>query len=72
MDLEGDGEEERLTPPDVDVFTPATSHGQDWVAVATPDEDGFRCRSIALCWSPALRHTMLHCAGRRCCLGMKG
>ena len=42
-EVEGDGEEERLTPPDQDVFTPATSPGQDWIAVATPDEDGFRC-----------------------------
>ena len=43
VDLEGDGEEERLTPPDQDVFTPATSPGQGWIAVAMPDEDGFRC-----------------------------
>ena len=32
----------RITPPGVDVFTPATSKGKDWVAVAMPDQDGYR------------------------------
>ena len=48
--LDGEGEEERLTPPDIDVFTPATSHKQDWVAVASPDKDGNRC-PLRLCSS---------------------
>ncbi|CAL8471581.1 g11123 [Coccomyxa elongata] len=36
------GEVTRVTPPGIDVFTPATSKERDWVAVATPDQDGYR------------------------------
>lgn len=41
MDFEG-GEEKRLTPPGRDVFTPATSKTGKAVAVASPDENGYR------------------------------
>ena len=41
MELES-GEETRITPPGIDVFTPATSKERDWVAVATPDKGGYR------------------------------
>lgn len=42
MELES-GKETRITPPGIDVFTPATCKGRDWIAVASPDKDGYRC-----------------------------
>ncbi len=51
MELES-GNITRITPPGVDVFTPATSKGKDWVAVATPDQDGYR-----YCHSPSAANT---------------
>lgn len=44
VELEG-GKETRITPPGIDVFTPAASKEKDWVAVATPDQDGYRSHS---------------------------
>lgn len=68
VDLEG-GHETRLTPRDRDVFTPATSHDQDWIAVATPDADGNRCSQNLMNSAvfPSMTEGMLEQASR--CMG---